>query len=85
MVCSCSVHLCSNRSNPRTNIFKETSDHNYHNSSTYGKFVNLRQNGGLILGFESSFKIIMEAEKILLNLTNNLTNLNVPDLNNVSM
>lgn len=60
-------------------IFKET-DHNYF-SPTYGKFVNLRQNGGLILGSESSFKIIMEAEKILLNLTNNLTNLNIPNLN----
>lgn len=61
-------------------LFKQTSDHNY-SSSTYSKFVNLRQSGGLILGFESSFKIIMEAEKILLNLTNNLTTLNIPNLN----
>lgn len=61
-------------------LFKEISDHNYC-SSTYSKFVNLRQNGGLILGSESSFKIIIEAEKILINLTNNLTILKVPNLN----
>jgi len=48
-------------------IFKEI-DHDYC-SPTYGKFVNLRQNGGLILGSGSSFKIIMEAEIIILNLT----------------
>lgn len=64
-------------------IFKQT-DHNYC-SPTYGKFVNLRQNGGLILGSKSSFKIIMEAEKIILNLTNNLTNLNIPNLNKTIM
>lgn len=62
------------------NLFKETSHHSYF-SSTYGKFVNLRHNGGLIFGSESSFKIIMEAEKVLLYFTNNLTNINVPDLN----
>lgn len=43
------------------NLFNET-DHNYC-SSTYGKFVNLRQSDGLISGSESSFKIIIEAEK----------------------
>lgn len=62
-------------------LFNEKSDHNYHCSSTYAKFVNLRQNGGLISGSESAFKIIIEAEKVLLSLTNNLTHLNVPNLN----
>lgn len=58
-------------------LVKKIFSEKHHSSSTHGKFVNLRQNGSLILGSESSLKIIMEAEKILLNLTNlNITNLN---------
>lgn len=59
---------------------KEPSKHNYC-SSTYGKFVNSRNNGGLISRSESSFKIILEAEKEVLYLTYYLTSLNIPNLN----
>jgi len=66
-------HFC------KLSILKQTSDHNYY-SSNYAKFVNLRNNGRLVSGSESTFKIISETEKCLLILTDNLTDLNKSNL-----
>lgn len=63
----------------KLSLLKQTSDHNYY-SSNYAKFVNLRNNGGLVSGSESTFKIIIETEKCLLTLTDNLTDLNKSNL-----
>ena len=46
----------------------------------YTKLTSFKNLGGLFLSSESSFKVIIEAEKSYLYLTNNLTKINVPNL-----
>lgn len=60
----------------KDSLLNKNTDHNY-NSFSHSKFVSLKNNGGLILGSLSSFKIIIEVEKMLLILTNNLKTLNI--------
>lgn len=63
----------------KDSLLKKNTDHIY-NSFSHSKFFNLKNNGGLISGSLSSFKIIMEVEKMLLILTNNLKSLNISKL-----
>jgi len=62
------------------NLFEVTSDHSYAHKSTYSLFVDFKNRGGLISGSDSAFKVIIEAEKMFLILTNNLKKLNVQNL-----
>lgn len=62
-------------------LLSQTSiDHNYPIPQLYTKLTSLKNLGGLFLSSESSFKVIIEAEKYYLYLTNNLTKINVPNL-----
>lgn len=61
-------------------LFKDITDHDYCNVHSYTRFTILKNNGGLISGSESAYKIIQEAENYLLIFTSNLKNLNVHNL-----
>lgn len=55
-------------------------EHNYSSTEKQKKFTNLRNNGGLIFASKCAFKIINEAEKYFLFLTENLKHLNIQNL-----
>lgn len=61
-------------------LIKPTCDHNYNHSADYSKFIDFKNNGGLISPSESSFKVVYQTEIFLLILTNNLQTLNIPNL-----
>lgn len=61
-------------------LFKDISDHDYCRIFSYTRFTELKNNGGLISGSESAFKIIQEAENNLIIFTSNLKNLNVQNV-----
>lgn len=48
------------------------SEHSYHHHAEYSKFVDFKNNDGLVSPSECAFKIIYQAETFLLLLTNNL-------------
>jgi len=54
------------------NLFETTFDHSYPHKSTYSRFVDFKNRGGFISGLDRAFKVIIEAEKMFLILTNNL-------------
>lgn len=61
-------------------LFKDVTDHDYCNVQLYTQFTEFKNNGGLISGSESAYKIIREAENYLIIFTSNLKTLNVQNL-----
>lgn len=62
-------------------LLSQTSiDHNYPIPQLYTKLTSFKNFGGLFLSSKSSYKVIIETEKYYLYLTNNLTKINVPNL-----
>jgi len=61
-------------------LLKVFSEHSYHHHAEYSKFVDFKNNGGLVSPSECAFKIIYQAETFLLLLTNNLQSLNIKNI-----
>lgn len=60
-----------------TALLRKSIDHDYCSSDIHLRFVNFKNRGGLILPSDSVFKVIVEAEKMLLFCTENLKDLNI--------
>lgn len=61
-------------------LIKKVTEHNYSQTHSHSKYLNFKNKGGLVWPSESSYKVIFEAEKILLILTENLKKLHVQNL-----
>lgn len=62
-------------------LLSQNNEHDYCKSVSFSKFVNLKNQGGLISASDSVFKIIQEADKMFLFLTDNFKSLhNIPNL-----
>jgi len=61
-------------------LLKVLSEHSYYHNAEYSKFVDFKNNGGLVSPSECAFKIIYQAETFLLLLTNNLQTLNIKNI-----
>lgn len=57
-------------------------EHNYHLPPIYSKLTSIKNQGGLIFSSDCSFKIILAVEHFFLLLTDNLKNINIPNLEN---
>jgi len=64
-------------------LIKDIDDHCYGHYAPYSKFVDYKNKGGLVSPSESSFKVIFEAEKMLVCLTDNLKNINIKNLDKI--
>jgi len=80
------IYFISTKTSKTTSIVKtiprtrNISKNYFAHKATYSRFVDFRNRGGLISGSGSAFKIIIEAEKMFIILTDNLKKLNVQNL-----
>lgn len=61
-------------------LLSQNNEHDYCKSVSFSTFVNLKNQDGLISASDSVFKIIHEADKMFLFLTDNLTSLHITNL-----
>lgn len=64
-------------------LMKNIIDHCYSHYASYSRFVDFKNKGGLVTPSESAFKVVSEAEKMLLYLTDNFKKIHIKNIDNI--